>query len=122
MFLSFFFFSFFSISFYSFLWLCKIQHLQNQRPQSPTSPRHKRTNTAAALEATSPLHSFVYGMRRLLQTNASSHVLEIRPKTKRYYDESGHVDGNDEGNNSKKKGASELTGQPYTVTIPIGKR
>ena len=104
------------------MWLCKIQHLQNQRPQSPTSPRHKRTNTAAALEATSPLHSFVYGMRRLLQTNASSHVLEIRPKTKRYYDESGHVDGNDEGNNSKKKGASELTGQPYTVTIPIGKR
>ena len=63
----------------TYLWLCKIQHLQQGETNNGGGNGGNKDNK----EGLSPLHSFVWGMRRLLQANASAHVLEIRPETPR---------------------------------------
>ena len=60
----------------TFLWICKVEHMlkDEQEGESGESKLRARSGTLQDLESQSPLHSFVYGMRRLLQANASSHV------------------------------------------------
>jgi hypothetical protein len=48
-----------------YLWLCKIQHLVGRKEETKS------------IESKSPLHSFVWGMKRLLQTNLSGKVSVI---------------------------------------------